>query len=173
MTEQEKHRATINAHNAAADAARGAISDLEEVRKAVFGDVGDEPDVYADYDRCSELAGKMRRAIAALSARRPAQSVTALPDDIVDRVLAVGRVQWGTSHYQSDEKHVEDFRDSLRITREHFKIEAEETAVHYVALEGTATVLANTGISPNSPQHARILTGLWNQLVDFLSEDRS
>lgn len=44
-----------------------ALGDLEEVRKAVFGDVGDEPNVYADYDRCSELSGKMRRAIAALA----------------------------------------------------------------------------------------------------------
>lgn len=43
------------------------IADLEEVRKAVFGDVGDEPDAYADYDRLSELSAKMRRAIAALS----------------------------------------------------------------------------------------------------------
>lgn len=46
-----------------------ALADLDEVRKAVFGDVGDEPDVYADYDRCSELCGKMARAIAALSAK--------------------------------------------------------------------------------------------------------
>jgi hypothetical protein len=43
-----------------------AIADLEEVRKAVFGDLGDEPNVYADYDRCAELAAKMRRAIDAL-----------------------------------------------------------------------------------------------------------
>lgn len=43
-----------------------ALADLEEVRKAVFGDVGDEPNVYADYDRLSELAGKMRHALAAL-----------------------------------------------------------------------------------------------------------
>lgn len=43
------------------------VAELEEVRKAVFGDVGDEPDIYPDYDRCCELAGKMRRAIAAVS----------------------------------------------------------------------------------------------------------
>jgi hypothetical protein len=46
---------------------REAIADLEEVRKAVFGDVGDEPNVYADYDRCVELAAKMRRALDTLS----------------------------------------------------------------------------------------------------------
>ncbi|MFN3833444.1 MAG: hypothetical protein ACK4SQ_14560, partial [Allorhizobium sp.] len=46
------------------------LEDLEEVREAVFGDVGDEPDVYADYDRCSELSGKMRKAIEALRSSR-------------------------------------------------------------------------------------------------------
>ena len=48
-----------------------ALSDLEEVRKAVFGDVGDEPDVYADYDLSCELAGKMRRAIEVLGGACP------------------------------------------------------------------------------------------------------
>lgn len=90
-----------------------------------------------------------------------------LPDDIVARLLAVGRVEWGTSLYQTDEEHVEDYRNTLRITREHFATEAEETAIHGVYLDGTNTVLAHTGNSPNSPQHARILVGAWNQLVDW------
>lgn len=42
------------------------IADLDEIRRAVFGDIGDEPNVYADYDRCSELQGMMRRAIERL-----------------------------------------------------------------------------------------------------------
>ena len=37
--------------------------DLEEIRKAVFGDVGDEPDVYSDYDYLCELSRKMREAV--------------------------------------------------------------------------------------------------------------
>jgi hypothetical protein len=45
---------------------QAALADLEEVRKAVFGDDGDEPDVYADHGRCLELADKMRRAIDVL-----------------------------------------------------------------------------------------------------------
>jgi hypothetical protein len=44
-------------------------NDLETVRKAVFGDVGDEPDVYADYDELSRLAGSMRKAISKLHRR--------------------------------------------------------------------------------------------------------
>ena len=48
---------------------QGAVADLEEVRRAVFGDIGDEPDVYADYDRCSDLANKMREAIKVVEER--------------------------------------------------------------------------------------------------------
>lgn len=41
-----------------------ALRDIEEVFFAVFGyGVGSEPNVYADYDLCCELMGKMRRAI--------------------------------------------------------------------------------------------------------------
>lgn len=90
-----------------------------------------------------------------------------LPEDIIKSLLQIGLVEWGQTFCQSDEKHVEDFRDTLRITRDHFGIEAEETTIHYVCLEGTSTVLAHTGMSPNSPQHARILAGAWNQLVEL------
>lgn len=47
----------------------GVLSDLREVQGAVFGHgPGDEPDVYADYDRLCELWRKMRAAIVALDA---------------------------------------------------------------------------------------------------------
>jgi predicted NBD/HSP70 family sugar kinase len=90
-----------------------------------------------------------------------------LPADIIESLLSIGPVEWGQTFCQSDEKHVEDFLDTLRITREHFGIEAEETTISYVALDGTGTVLASTGMSPNSRQHARILVGAWNQLVEI------
>lgn len=41
-------------------------ADLDEVRRHVFGDVGDEPDVFADYDRACELSGKLQNAISIL-----------------------------------------------------------------------------------------------------------
>ncbi|MDX3926766.1 MAG: hypothetical protein QHC90_13305 [Shinella sp.] len=90
-----------------------------------------------------------------------------IPEDIIASLLAVGPVEWGRTHRQSDEKHVEDLRDTIRLTREHFSIAEEETAIHGVYLEGTDTVLAHTGMSPNSSQHARILVGAWNQLVEI------
>lgn len=95
-----------------------------------------------------------------------------LPDDIVESILYIGRVEWGTTHARTDEGHADDLRDTMRLTREHFDIVDEETTMHGLYLEGTNTVLAHTGMSPNSPQHARILAGAWNQLVD-LAEDQA
>ncbi len=43
-----------------------ALADLDEVRRAVFGDLGDEPDVYADHDHLTELERKMVAALATL-----------------------------------------------------------------------------------------------------------
>lgn len=43
-----------------------ALADLEIIYRAVFGYIGDEPDVYADYDRCVELSRKMMEAIVIL-----------------------------------------------------------------------------------------------------------
>lgn len=90
-----------------------------------------------------------------------------IPDDVIESLLKIGKVEWGQTFTQTDEKHVEDFKDTLRLTREYFDIEADETAIHGVYLEGTGVVLAHTGMSPNSPQHARILVGAWNQLVEL------
>lgn len=90
-----------------------------------------------------------------------------LPADIIESLLAIGPVEWGVSLSQSDEKHAADLLDTLRLTREHFGVTDEETGIHGVYLEGTGTVLAHTGMSPNSPQHARILVGAWNQLVEI------
>lgn len=90
-----------------------------------------------------------------------------LPDDVVESLLAIGHVEWGVTFTQPDEKHATDLLDSMRITREHFGMPGGDTEIHGVYLEGTGTVLAHTGMSPNSPQHARILVGAWNQLVQI------
>lgn len=89
----------------------------------------------------------------------------AIPADIIETLRAIGPVEWGRSFEQTDEQHVADFVDTLRITREHFGT-VGETEIHGVYLAGTNTVLAHTGSSPNSPQHARILVGAWNHLVE-------
>ena len=98
--------------------------------------------------------------------------INELPYDIVERILSVGPVEWGTTHARTDDGHVGDLRDTLRLTREHFNISDEETMMHGLYLAGTGILLAHTGMSPNSPQHARILAGAWNQLVE-LAEDQA
>lgn len=96
-----------------------------------------------------------------------------LPEDIIESLLAIGKVEWGQTFTQSDEKHVEDLRDTLRLTREYFGMEVGDTALHGVYIEGQGVVLAHTGMSPNSPQHARILAGAWNQLVDIAESSKA
>lgn len=51
------------------DELQDIVMSLEEVRKAVFGDVGDCPDVYRDYDRLTELSGSMQKAVRKLHRR--------------------------------------------------------------------------------------------------------
>lgn len=109
------------------------------------------------------LDDALEAAIAAYLAHQPLTPT--LPADVVETLRSIGLVEWGRSFEQPDEKHVSDFVDTLRITREHFGTEGE-TAIHGVYLAGTNTVLAHTGSSPNSPQHARILVGAWNHLVE-------
>lgn len=95
------------------------------------------------------------------------RQATDLPADIIESLLAIGPVEWGQTHKQNDGKHIDDLEDTLRLTREHFGIEDKETAIHGLYLAGTGIVLAHTGMSPNSPQHARILSGAWNNLVEI------
>lgn len=89
-----------------------------------------------------------------------------LPDDIVKSLLAIGRVEWAATDVQSDEEHLSDFERTLKLTRDNFKTEGN-VSLHFVAIEDTGTVVAHTGTSPNSAQHARVLAGAWNQLVSI------
>jgi hypothetical protein len=47
------------------------LADLESVRRAVFGDLGGCPDVYADYDQLIAMECKMSHSIAYLSTLDP------------------------------------------------------------------------------------------------------
>ncbi len=115
-------------------------------------------------------AGDAQRVLSEITAALallPGEAVTDLPADIIESLLAIGYVEWGQTHKQNDGKHLDDLEDTLRLTRQHFGIEDKETAIHGLYLADTSIVLAHTGMSPNSPQHARILAGAWNQLVDI------
>lgn len=62
-----------------------ALLALEDVRKVTFGDIGDEPNVYADYDLASEMAGKFRKALLALNGKSTTPVVAPLTLDDVTR----------------------------------------------------------------------------------------
>ncbi|AQQ02398.1 hypothetical protein B0E33_01335 [Roseibium algicola] len=89
-----------------------------------------------------------------------------IPDDIVERLLAVGPVEWGETATQSDEEHINQFRNTLNLTRDNFDL-PDETALQGVYLEGSETIICHTGPSPNSAAHARIIVATWNHLLEL------
>lgn len=92
-----------------------------------------------------------------------------IPPDLAERMLALGKIEWGAISNKTDEQHIADFADSLRITREHFQLEPGEHALNGCYVQGTETVVCHTGISPNSATHGKIIAGLWNSVIDVLA----
>jgi len=93
-----------------------------------------------------------------------------VPEDIEKRLLDAGLVVWGAVGPKPDSEHLADFASTLELTRQHFGTEGD-AELHGLYLDGTDIVLGHTGVSPNSPLHARILVGLWNALHGELSKD--
>lgn len=94
-----------------------------------------------------------------------------LPDEIVERLLDVGKVEWGCTDEQSDEKHLAQFKRTLELTRENFNTNGYR-AMHGVYREGENVVLCHTGTSPNSGTHANIIAGIWNYFVDVAEKQK-
>jgi hypothetical protein len=95
-----------------------------------------------------------------------------IPKDVIDSILAIGASEYGGTEEQSDEAHVADFATTLRLTREHFGTEGD-TSHKSVFIADTSVVIAHTGNSPNSAQHARILSGLWNWMHELAVAHRA
>lgn len=87
-----------------------------------------------------------------------------IPDAVIEQVLKMGLVEWGATAEQRAEQHVDDFRETLRMTREAFNYADVPVRLHGLYLEGTETVLCHTGTSPNSGANAQALAGAWNWL---------
>lgn len=88
-----------------------------------------------------------------------------IPADIVARMQAVGKLDWGAIAAKPDAEHVSDFAESLRVTRENFNIKGDQS-LHGAYVTGSETVVCHTGTSPNSAVHAQIIVGLWNSVLD-------
>ena len=86
-----------------------------------------------------------------------------LPDELLEHIKKYGEVDWGGVGPHSDEKHVELFAQSLKITRESHGTVGDQK-MHGLYAKGNDNIMAMTGTSPICANNARILTGLWNAL---------
>ena len=91
--------------------------------------------------------------------------VKVLPDDIAERVLAVGKVGWTAGDAATDEAHLAGLTAQFDATRAHFGTPME-TVLHAVSMDTTGHLVCVTGNSPNSELNARAIAGAWNHLVD-------
>lgn len=95
-----------------------------------------------------------------------------LPEDVIEHLLKIGPADWGATEAMSAEKHGADTANSVRLTAEHFG-QTEDQKMSGLYMAGTDTVICHTGTSPNSPETARILTGLWNHAVQQAKDARA
>ena len=88
-----------------------------------------------------------------------------LPPEIADHILKIGRVEWGQTHAHDADGHGAHIARSVRLTAEAFEQEGDQH-MHGLWLEGTETVVAHTGTSPNAPATTQALVGMWNWFHD-------
>lgn len=75
--------------------------------------------------------------------------------------MAAMEFECGATGPKTDKEHIADFATTLRKTREHFDLTGERE-MHGVYFKGEGTIVVQTGTSPNSANHARVLVGLLN-----------
>ena len=109
-------------------------------------------------------SGKCGYLASPAPAEPPQPAAPVLPDDIRDTLLRIGEVEWGATAPHDIQGHIEHLRRTLEIT-DSTHGQSSPTQMHGVYIRGTEIVLCHTGTSPNSPQHARIIVGAWNHLV--------
>lgn len=88
-----------------------------------------------------------------------------IPDDIAQAVMAIGEAEWGQTPAHDANGHADHIRESVQMTAEHFG-QTDAQHMHGLFIKGAGTVICHTGTSPNSPIHARALTGAWNFLLE-------
>ena len=81
--------------------------------------------------------------------------------------------EWGYSDEFSDEELVANFAESLRKTREHFRL-PEKTRMWGVYPKGADSILCQTGNSPNAEKRAEFIASvspkIIMQLVTYIRE---
>lgn len=94
-----------------------------------------------------------------------------VPDELKAHIKNMGRIEWGATEIQTAEQHAQDMRRSVELTAKHFAT-GDQQQMHGCYIDGTDVVLCHTGTSPNSPNNARIIVGLWNWLIDQMEEQK-
>ena len=138
-----------------------APGDLEAYYKATSKWFQDRHyrDMAADDALAAHVAAEVAKARAEDAAK------LALPADVLEFALKIGRAEWGQTDPKTAAEHAADMASSVEKTAAHFG-QTEPQSLNGLYIEGTSIVICHTGVSPNSPEIARILTGLWNMIYD-------
>ena len=103
---------------------------------------------------------------AAVAEARAADAVKlAFPADVLEFALKIGRAEWGQTDPKTAAEHATDMASTVEKTAAYFG-QTEPQSLNGLYIEGTGIVICHTGVSPNSPEIARILTWLWNMIYD-------
>jgi hypothetical protein len=92
-------------------------------------------------------------------------------EEMKKAALEVGRVEWGSTDKLDAQGHADQTKTAVEGTADHFQQDGLQE-MHGLYLSGTEITLCDTGTSPNSPTHARILTALWNHFVECVELER-
>jgi len=114
------------------------------------------------------LITALRAAEAREKALRENEIPWNIPPEIAEVVLKVGRAEWGATDAMDGEGHAECMAKSVKLTEQHFGLNGPQP-MHGLYVEGTGTVVCHTGMSPNSANIARALTGAWNLLHEEIA----
>lgn len=101
----------------------------------------------------------------------PAEATNHYPSEILELVRRIGKAEWGATDSMSARAHGRHVAASVQFTAKQFE-QSELQKMHGLYIDGTETVICHTGTSPNSPQIARALTGLWNDLYDIAVKEQ-
>ncbi|MDP2047540.1 MAG: hypothetical protein Q8K33_01420 [Cypionkella sp.] len=104
-------------------------------------------------------------ALSAHAAAEVAKARLTFPDDVLALARRVGRGEWGQTDPKTAAEHAADMALTVEKTAAHFG-QTEPQPMNGVYIDGTGIVICHTGTSPNSPEIARALTGLWNMIYD-------
>ena len=112
---------------------------------------------------CLEAIAAERDAANERAASQAFVDLASVPGDLKDTIRRMGAIEWGATAAKPAEEHAADTLSSVTKTAEHFA-QAGDQQMHGCYLQGSEVVICHTGTSPNSPNNARLIVGLWNWL---------